>query len=55
MWWFLLFVVVVLVIVFSKAGECYECGSRDPSVFSSAKTRALCDKCLVAGECDKDL
>jgi hypothetical protein len=48
--WFILFIIIVIAFWFSRAGECYECGKRDPSVFSTFKTRALCNKCWVSGQ-----
>jgi hypothetical protein len=48
--WFLLFILSVIIIIFLKARECYECGKRDPVFFSKLKTRALCDKCWVYGK-----
>lgn len=47
MWWFCLMIFIALIVVFSRAEECYECGSRDPSVYTAGKTKALCDKCWV--------
>lgn len=53
MGWAFLFVIVVLVIVFSRAQECYECGSRDPSIYWALKTKALCDSCWLSKEINK--
>jgi len=51
MGWILgLSIIAYLVVVMSKAGECYQCGARNPTVYSHMKTRALCDRCWVQGK-----
>lgn len=47
----LMFLIILgaFVYTFSRAGECYYCGSRKVTQFSKYKTRALCDSCWCKG------
>mgnify|MGYP003632195335 CR=1 FL=1 len=39
----------IVVVVFSKAMECYFCGSREVTSRTQFRTRGLCDKCRLTG------
>lgn len=41
----ILSIFIYFLIVFSTAGECYQCGARSPLVYYLLKTRALCRQC----------
>mgnify|MGYP000986765191 CR=1 FL=1 len=41
----LLILVVAVIVTFSKAGECFHCGSREVHKWSTWGTRGLCLKC----------
>ena len=42
---FLVVLVSSFLVIFSKAGECYYCGSRNIHRYSTYKTRGVCCKC----------
>lgn len=44
-----LVVLVSIVVVFSRAEECYFCGDRDVMERSKFSTRGLCGKCVKNG------
>ena len=54
MWWFLLLILVVTIVSLSRAKECYQCGKRNPVVYSKWGARALCDNCWVSNIDSKD-
>lgn len=45
-----LVILVSVVVVFSKAMECYFCGSRELTSRSRLGTRGLCNECQCEGE-----
>ena len=45
-----LVIVIAVVVVFSKAMECYFCGSRSVTSRSKLGTRGLCNKCRNEGK-----
>lgn len=45
-----LVIVIAVVFVFSKAMECYFCGSRNVTIRSKFGTRGLCNKCCCEGK-----
>ena len=45
-----LVIVFAVVVVFSKAMECYFCGSRGVTSRSKLGTRGLCGECLSKGK-----
>mgnify|MGYP007012665491 CR=1 FL=1 len=45
-----LVILVSVVVVFSKAMECYFCGSREVESRTTFGTRGLCDKCRREGK-----
>ena len=45
-----LVILVLVVVVFSKAMECYFCGSRELTRRSKLGTRGLCDECQFGGK-----
>lgn len=47
--WFIFMMLPVLALVFSKAEECYQCGSRKVAERSPFGTRGICRKCLDEG------
>lgn len=45
-----LVILVAVIVVFSKAMECYFCGSREVTSRTTFGTRGLCDKCWAKGK-----
>lgn len=45
-----LVIIASIIFVFSKAMECYFCGSRDVTSRTKFGTKGLCDKCWSQGK-----